>query len=395
METETKPNEQGARKPCVACGEMIPVNATICSHCQQRQVSEKRSPWKMIMGWVAGASALVGLFASLSGQFHFFAGKHEQKAEVQAKMAVAESQAKQREYESAVQTYGAILKENPLYRPAQEEQLDAAMAWVENFQVLGRDDEKASTLAATKLDEIMPVLDAGMARWKEAKNGTDNSRAADVQAHLGWAHWLNWHIAEREYGPKAEENLRASVALDPTNVYGNAMLGNWMLQSHANFADAIGYLNKAVATGNARPLVRQMQLGGLIYNDASGARRELMRAVDDMRKNNEPLDEEEKQRILGFCCSPSATDQGELTESLSAVSEGDAWKTYLWLDDRENDDSSDKTQTVTRDFIRANLLEIAGKRSEALAKYRLLQQEAQGGSMRERANDAVKRLSRG
>jgi hypothetical protein len=236
----------------------------------------------------------------------------------------------------------------------------------------------------------MPVLDAGFARSK-------GSRAADVQAHLGWAHWLNWHIAEREFGPSAVQNLRAAVELDKSNVYANAMLGNWMLQNNGSFSEAIRHFETAVATGKARPLVRRMQVGGLLYDEVRGARAELVKAVNDMRKNGEDLDAEEKHRILGFCYNPVVTNSKELAESLSAVPEDDAWKTYLWLDDAQDEDQTEKTQSLNRDFIYANLLEVSGKRTEALEKYRVLQRDPQtkNFSFKDRVDDAVKRLSQG
>ncbi len=124
----------------------------------------KPSVWKVILAWVGGASAVIGLFAAVSGQLHLFEGSRAHKAELDAKMAVAQTQVKQGEYEAAVGSYGEVLKGSPVYGPAQDGQLDAAMLWVENFQVLGDDNNDAAKIAAAKLDEIMPVLDAGLAR---------------------------------------------------------------------------------------------------------------------------------------------------------------------------------------------------------------------------------------
>src|SRR5882757_1945818 len=364
MENDIQPGAQGAQKP------------------------EKASPLKVILSWVGGATAVLGLIGSLSGWFHTFDSHRTQRAKLNAKMAVAQGQLKQGEYRASVRSYGDVLKTDPLYSPALEGQLDAAMLWVENFQVLGRDGEKAADAAGSLLDEMMPVLDAGLARSR-------GSRAADVQAHLGWAHWLNWHIAEREFGPSAVQNLRAAVERDKSNVYANAMLGNWMLQNNGNFQEAIGHLNTAAAPGKARPLVREMQVGGLLHDEVRGARAELVKAVNDMRKNGEALDDGQKRRILGFCYNPGITNSEELGESLSAVPEDDAWKTYLWLDDSQDEDQTEKTRSLSRDFIYANLLEVSGKHTEALEKYRLLQRDPQikHFSFKDRVDDAVKRLS--
>ena len=349
---------------------------------------EKASVWKVILAWVGGASAVIGLFAAVSGQLHLFEGSRAHKAEVDAKMAVAQTQVKQGEYEAAVGSYGEVLKGSPMYPPAQDGQLDAAMLWVENFHVLGDDNNDAAKIAAAKLDEIMPVLDAGLARAK-------GTREADVQAHLGWAHWLNWHIAEREFGPAAEKNLRAAVALDGSNVYANAMLGNWMLQNQKSFVEAVGHLNTAVATGKVRPWVRSMQLGGLLFDQDAGARAEMIKVANDMRKNNEPLDGDKKERIVGFYYSPSATSEAELMEALSAVPEDEGWKTYLWLDDAPEDGSADNGQDVTHAFIHASLLEASGKRADALGEFKALQKRlvTEPGTIKDRVDEAVKRLS--
>jgi tetratricopeptide (TPR) repeat protein len=351
---------------------------------QGAQKPEKGSSLKLILSWVGGATAVLGLIGSLSGWFNTFDSHRTQRAELKAQMATAGTQAKQGEYASSVRSYQDILKTNPVYGPALEGQLDAAMLWVEDFHVLGKDRDKSTEAAGPLLDEIMPILDAGLARSK-------GSRAADVQAHLGWAHWLNWHIAEREFSPAAEKNLRAAVDLDKTNVYANAMLGNWMLQNHAGFPEAIGHLNTAVATGKARQLVREMQIGGLLYDEESGARAELVKAVDDMRKNNEALGDGEKHRIRSFCYSTSF-DRTHLIESLSAVPEDDAWKTFLWLDDnREN-----KMDPLARDFVYANLLDVSGDRAGALEKFRALQQNLKASqfSFKDQVDEAIKRLSK-
>jgi tetratricopeptide (TPR) repeat protein len=343
--------------------------------------------WPFLMSWVGRTTALIGLFASVGGGVTWVIHHRQQTAERQAKMALAEAQAKQGEYQASVQSYGEILKAEPLNHPALDEQLNTTMAWVEDFHVTLREGQSATEVAAPGLDEIFSILDAGLTRSK-------GTQAADVQAHIGWAHWLNQHIAEREFGTVAEQNLRAALASDPSNVYANAMLGNWIVQNNGNFSEAMERLNTAVSTGKARPFVRRLQLGGLIYLDKSGARAGLVRAANDMRKSGEPLDEEYRRRILGFCFDPIVTDHGELAESLSAVSPDDAWQTYLWLDDNSE---AGQGRALVHEFVNANLLEVAGKRQESLAKYRALQQELkdQPGTMKNSVNAAIARLSAG
>lgn len=341
--------------------------------------------WPLVMGWVGRVTALIGLFVSVAGGITWLVSHHRQQTERQAKMSLAQAQAEQGEYRASIQTYGDILKTNPLDRAALDQQLNTTMFWVENFHVAGATDQDTAQQAAPALDQIMIILDSGLAR-------TNGSRGADVRAHIGWAHWLNQHIAEREFGPSAEQNFRGALASDPSNVFANGMLGNWLLQNRGDFTEAIQRLNTAVSTGKARPFVRTLQLGGLIDLDEKGARAELVKAANDMRNSGEPLDEGYKARILSFCFDPTVTDHGELAESLSAVPPDEAWKTYLWLDDKAADAEADAT---LRNFIQANLLEVSGKRRESLGKYRLLQQELKNrpGTMKNSVDAAVARLS--
>ncbi len=337
------------------------------------------------MSWVGGITALIGLFASIAGGVTWVTHHHRQRAELNAKMALAQAQTTQGEYQAAIQTYAEILKADPLYRPALDQQLNAAMLWDENFSVLAGENQNAAELAAPPLDRIMAILDSGLTRTK-------GSQAADVQAHIGWAHWLNQHIAEREFGPVAGQNLRAALATDPSNVYANAMLGNWLLQSGGSLAEAIPHLDLAVSTGRARPLVRRLQLGGLLYLDQKGARAALVKAANDMRKAGEPLGEVRGRRILGFCFDPVTTDLEEFSESLSAAPPDETWKTYLWLAELPED--AQNLSTV-RDLLAANLLDLSGKRQESLEKYRQLQQQLpnQPGTLKNFVDAAVSRVS--
>jgi tetratricopeptide (TPR) repeat protein len=344
--------------------------------------------WPELMTWVGRATALLGLFATLAGGVTWLVSHHRHAAERKAKMALAQAQVQQQDYQSAVASYGEILKSDPTFRPALDAQLNAAELWIENFHVLAREDQDAATLAAAYLDQAMPVLEAGLTRSK----GTE---AADVQAHIGWAHWLNQKIAEREFGPAGEQNISAALAADPTNVYANAMVGNHLLQqNHPDVAEAMHHFDVALATGKARPWVRTMQLGGLIYLDLKGARAAQVRVVNDMRKAGEPLDDDDRRRVLSFCFNPTTTARDELVESLTAVPPDEEWKTYLWLDDQPDDPRDDR---LVQEFIQANLLEVSGNRAQALENFRRLSQELKNSSstMVDQVNAAIARLSHG
>ena len=349
----------------------------------QKAETSARKAWPAVMSWVGGITALIGLFGSLAGGVAWLVSHHRQQSERQAKLALAQAQEKQGEYQASVQTYGDLLKADPADRAALDQQLNTTMLWVEDFHVLVGTDENATAVAGPALDQIMAILDAGLTRSK-------GTRAADVQAHIGWAHWLNQHIAEREFGPVAEQNFRAALAADPSNVYANAMLGNWLLETDGDFDEAMRDFDTAVATGRERPMVRTFELGGLRYLDRKGARAAQVRVANDMRKGGEPLDEDAKSRIVSYCFEPGGLERDEVMESLTAVSPDDDWKTYLWLDDGPGSGQ----HQVAHEFIQANLMELSGDRGGALQKFRALQLELKDrpGSLQEQVDAAVARL---
>ena len=338
--------------------------------------------------------AMVTLAAALAvaaaGWFGYgsWSESRARKAALDQVFATAKSQSDRGEYESAFRTYGGILKTDPQNREALDLQVDAAMGWLEDFHVIVPEGAKAGDLAGPKLDEILPVMDAALVRA-----GGKGTRAADILAHIGWAHWLNQHIAEREFGPAAERDLRRAIEIDPSNVYANAMLGNWLMQNGGKTAEALEHFRIAVATHKARPLVRELELGVLRYPNDEESRLALIRLANEMRKDNEPLDQRQRSRILSSY-SPTVNSPEEIAATLSAVPPQDAWATYLWLAQGGSDGES---QQVQREFIHARILEIEGKKPEALAAFQTLRgklkQLGYDGRIVSHVEGALKRLA--
>lgn len=343
--------------------------------------------WPFIDTWAGRITTIIGLVATLGGGVTWLVARHRAQAEHQQQLALAGTEVDHGDYPAAFQIYNQMLKADPLDRSALDAQLNAAMLWDENFSVSVPDDQSPATVAAPELDEILTTLEAGLSRSK-------GDRAADVQAHLGWAHWLNQQIADREFGSAAEQDFRAALATDPQNVYANAMLGSWILLHGRDVAEARRHFDTAVSTGKARPFVRSLEIGGLLSSDVPGARAGLMKTANDMRRNGEPLDSDARRRILTFCCDALNTHE-EITESLSAVQTADTWQTYLWLDEALAQDADTRTLNLKRSFIQASLLEVGGQTQPALLQFRSLQAQLadRPGSLLDAANAGIARLS--
>ena len=384
------PQAEG-RKPCIACGELIPLHAVVCSRCLAHQVPEKPDRMKSIITWVGYTSAILGLLATLLGGVRWWSDHRKQRGGIKSEIAVAETQAQQGEYEAAIHTYQDLLQKDPQNQRAADEQLNTVMLWVENFGISEPKDQDMSASAAQKIDQMFALLDAARTRV----HGTE---AADVLAHIGWAHFLNSYekFGKRESTQAAKENLKAALLADPKNVYASAMLGNLLLQTGGNYHEALRHFAVALKTGKKRAMVRSMQMGGLdSYQGRSDVRPEMAKAANEMRKNGDPLDDGLKHRIAGNLYDSIVGSREQLTAVLSAVPPDEALATYDWFEDREG---GPDRQKIMREFLSANLAEISGKPEEALRQFRALEEELKqrtdvGFNYTKPVDDAVHRLS--
>jgi tetratricopeptide (TPR) repeat protein len=128
---------------------------------------------------------------------------------------------------------------------------------------------------------------------------------------------MNEKIAFKEFG-NAERYFQQALAMAPRNVYASAFLGNWLLQTRGDRAPAVRHLQTALSTRQERSLVRRLQLGGLYHNDATGLQGELMKALNEMRVNQEPLDKSLQGRF-SYLYSSTVSTAAELREVLTAA----------------------------------------------------------------------------
>ena len=296
------------------------------------------------------------------------------------RLATARTQTELGEHQSAFRTYGEVLKTGPANPAVMDLQAAAAMAWLREFSVTVGEGQKAEDIAGPPLAEIIGVLEAALAR-----TGGRGPRAGDILAHLGWAHWLNQHLAFKEFGPAAERALRQSLTVDPMNVFAHAMFGNWLLQTHGDAAEALRHFDAAEKTNQQRPLLRQMQLGGMISNYDPGMPAAVMRVVNQMRINGETISGRYRSRVMAYF---RVGNRNELQEMLSAVPPSDAWATYLWLDDPSPGDNM-KSEGLRREFIHARVLELDGKTAEALALLTELDRKMRSARLAGRLLDDV------
>jgi tetratricopeptide (TPR) repeat protein len=320
-----------------------------------------------------GAAGLMGVLLAATGWMGVgpLGAYRARKAAIEEMFATAQTQTARADYQAAFKTYQNLLKTDPRNVSALDLQLNAAMRWLEDFEVTVVEERKLEDVAAALLDEITPVLDAGLAR-------------------------TNYKLAYRGKTGAAERDLRQALVTDPSNVFAHAMLGNIMMQAGGQTEEALRHLRIAGEQNRERPFVRGLQLGVMIYPHDGETRLELIRIANDMRRNGEPLDDGKRHRIL-TTYNPTVNSAEEIKEALSAVPPADAWATYNWLDQPMTSPGDVEYQRLRHDFVQASLLEIQGKREAALAAFEGLQGELKrrkyNGRIVSHVDAAIKRLS--
>jgi tetratricopeptide (TPR) repeat protein len=261
-----------------------------------------------------------------------------------------------------------------------------AMDWLDNIRVT----EGKQTFTDV-VNTVQPVLARGAV-------SPDDRRAANALAHLGWADFLR--SRDGAMGLDPPHYYRQALQRDPQNVYAHAMWGHDLIQRGGSVEEAKAHFANAVATGEQRPYVRDIQIAALMWRDDPDLENELVRVANGMRTQGEarpgggPHDSAVwrlwnvyNDRLI------NGTDKASF---LAAVPPADQLATFRWLYPEE---TIPKDKRPRYQCMLAQLQEQIGDRAAALATYRALlktlaAEGGAGGRLFDDARQAVTRLER-
>ena len=340
---------------------------------------------------IGAVTALISLVLGANQVTKVFSEAGERRRHVEELQRVASQQQKNADFAAAWATLDQAstaadqgsyltnllgrLDENRLaVRTAQE---DLAMAWLRDVRVPG----------GGKFSDVVDPLAAVVTRGVVSASGV---RKADLLGHLGWAYFLKSRDGSTAGRP--EEAYRDALAIDPANPFAHAHWGHWIMWRRGSVEEARRHFSAAVAAGRERPYVRRIQLAALRLYGSAETESALLRAVDEIRRNNEPIDPSPRRDVFYIYYSAFNSEES-LQRVLGILPPAEHLATIRAL---FFEPDFDHTRAPLRDAIVALLQEAAGSRDESLATWRAVRAELpRGGDSRvaDRADAAIARLS--
>lgn len=283
---------------------------------------------------------------------------------------VVRSQLESRDYPNAWNSVAEGLKNSPTSGDLLELQADVAMSWVRDVSLV--EGQKFGDV----VDRLVPVLYQTVQRHKDS----DKIRAADALAHIGWANFLKRRDGVLHLD--IDGKYREAVEIDADNPFAHAMWGHWLIANGDHLAEAQTQFVAALKSGRERSFVRQWQLAALQWVTTDENTLELIRVCNEMRKNGEPLrDEDQRRRLLSqiYLMHRDAV----LAHLDQVVPADEHLATYQWLLQ-----GIDATPPAYQTFFLARLSEAAGDCNTAERLYAslpsasMISREAQDGIAR-------------
>lgn len=343
--------------------------------------------------WIAAITAVITLVLGLNQVVRVFAEIGERQRQLAELQAVADRQREVGDYPAAwtsleralvaadqgsflAKLSGRLDAPRLELRKAQE---DLAMAWLRDVRV-----PEGKTFADV-VDPLLVVITRGSI-------DAEGVREADLLAHLGWAYFLK----SRDRGTDIDPALsyEKALAIDPDNPYANAFWGHWIVWQRGSIDEANRHFAAALAGGREHDFVRRLQLAALRNYTAPEVEGALLRAVDEMRRNGEVVDEATRRYVFGIYFAAFNSDV-YLRRVLGALPPQQHIETIRAL---YVDEGFDPSQVSHRDALIALLQEEAGDREGALATWRAIRKALgpdDDGRVANQADAALARLAPG
>jgi hypothetical protein len=257
------------------------------------------------------------------------------------------------------------------------------MLWVRNVAKTG--DQTFSEI----VNPLLPSLYLGAVR-------SGSRERADALAHIGWSNALRARDGVR--GLAIDEQFDAALVADPDNVFAHTWQATWLFMRE-NKVDydkpridlARTHFDAALATGQRRQWIRNMQLSSYVGSYDTAAQIEAIAVVASLKAEGSSLpahtttfEQELKDLVIG------RGDRADVLRdaALNRFNWNEILDVYTWVLSMQPD-----TNNNAQRFALARLTELTGEPANALTMYRsLLVEASEGYTFSQELADAVARL---
>ena len=368
---------------CVACLEPLRAGARRCPHCQAPQRPQR---WQVIgdaLKWIGGVTALLSLFLLAQQVNNVVSTWTDRQESVAALIMASDLQASAGDYAGAWGLLDQALALEPGSTQVQAHRVDLAMLWVRKIAITG--DQTFSEI----INPLLPSLYLGAVR-------SGSSERADALAHIGWSNALRARDGVR--GLAIDEQFDAALVANPDNVFAHTWQATWLFMRE-NKVDydkpridlARTHFDAALATGQRRQWIRNMQLSSYVGSYDTAAQIEAIAVVASLKAEGSSLpahtttfEQELKDLVIG------RGDRADVLRdaALNRFNWNEILDVYTWVLSMQPD-----TNNNAQRFALARLTELTGEPANALTMYRsLLVEASEGYSFSQELADAVARL---
>ncbi len=373
--------EKKGLRLCKACKEPIHPEARLCPHCSTYQIVHRWKSFLGILKWLGGITAVLSLIITMVEVNKLFYSWRNKQEAINQLVLVGNKQREDLDYASAWESYERVLELDPGNKKALKEQFELAMTWLRDIRVFG---EQTLTEVA---DKLLPVLYRGTV----SKTGY---KQASVYAHIAWANYLRYKdsmISKKTI----EQSFSKAFQIDPENVYTNAMYAFWVhyldyTRSGASkgFKDIKKYFDTALQTGEEREFVRRLQLFWLYESNDKGRGKELIKVINDLRKDSVPVNN--YQNILVSGMQKVIYMEEELLEMVTALPSEEVISSLEYLAGKGEDISKREFQFI--EYAIAYTKEIHGDIAGAKFIYEKLKDSDYISGLTYKIENALERL---
>ncbi|MDR4509299.1 MAG: hypothetical protein MRJ65_13915 [Candidatus Brocadiaceae bacterium] len=373
---------------CRVCRQSIPAGARICTKCGASQTL-----WGMvafILKWAGGVATIVSLLIGMNSLYGIYRGQLEKIDMIREIADAADRLRDDGDYARAWDLYEQAQQLNPASRRVRRGQEKLALCWLPDVSITG--DETFTDI----VNSTMPVLLLGAGR-------SSGEEAADFEALIGWAHYLEGRERSLE-DVDVPKIYRRALKIDPDNALAHMFLGHWFASNQFDLEAARPHFEAAVQDEKRRSLVRRYQwsaLGNMQYIGGTGSRENLAVRKEQVRLAHEMIEQEESFASIRGGAVAVARDvlvaygpryRGENFEALwpELTPENHRKLIESLLGELDTDDGAAQQGR----FILARIEEKLGNEAAALQLYRTLDAEV-GSSygLRGPIDEAIERLS--